>query len=92
MTDRKELEGLAGAMRLKGATVTIDHDGEGYIHRITIAGAKGIGPLPMTPISSAERMREFLFKNRPRILVHDMTPPLPCVNQKRLTYSDDRRS
>lgn len=62
MTDRKEIERLAGDMRKIGAVVTIIHDRDGYIDRVTIAGAKGIGPHPMSPLAAAERMRDFLSK------------------------------
>lgn len=77
MTDRKELEKLAGEMRKRGATVTIDHDRDGYISDITIAGAKGIGPHPMPPISAAERMREFLSK------AENKTSPIDILAMKR---------
>jgi hypothetical protein len=60
MTDRKELLNLSLRMQAYGARVGFIHDGDGYIHSILIEGAKGIGISPMSPISAAERMREWL--------------------------------
>lgn len=76
MIDRKELEQLAARMRLRGALVTVTNDRDGHVAQIRISGAKGIGPFPMSPLSAAERMREFLFKDRPVVSVHAMTPAM----------------
>jgi len=60
MTDPREIRSLAARMEAKGATVTLTNDADGYLARVQIEGAKGIGPFPMPLISAAERMREWL--------------------------------
>lgn len=60
MTDRRELEALIAKACRAGATVTVQHDSDGYIDSIAVAGLRGVGPFPMSPLSFAERMRERL--------------------------------
>jgi hypothetical protein len=66
MIDRKELETLIAMARAAGATVTVNHDGEGCIESVQVAGLKGVGPYPMTPIAFGERMREVEWRLYPR--------------------------
>ena len=60
MTDRKELEALAARMEAKGATITFKTGSDGWISSVQIENAKRIGSHPMSPVSAAERMREWL--------------------------------
>lgn len=60
--DRRELENLVSRMEAHGAACIVTHGREGYIEEIQISGAKGIGPHPMSPLSAAERMREWLWQ------------------------------
>jgi hypothetical protein len=62
MTNTAELNSLIAKMSNNGCDVTCTRDAEGRYTEIAISGAKGIGPFPMSPISAAERMREFLAK------------------------------
>lgn len=61
MIDLKEINRLADALNaVAGVTCTVRLDRDGYVDTIAVAGARGIGPYPMGPISFGERAREFL--------------------------------
>lgn len=62
MTDDRELRTLARRMEERGASVTFYRDPEGRIDRLSITCAPGIGPHAMSPLSAAERMREWLAR------------------------------
>jgi hypothetical protein len=59
MVSEKELHRLFAAAQTKGAAVAVSYDSEGFVRTVTISGARGIGPHPMSPIGAAERLREF---------------------------------
>lgn len=67
MTDDKEIEALVAKARAMGATVTILRQlereagrltGRNPIQTVQVAGLKGVGPYPMSPIAAAERLRK----------------------------------
>lgn len=72
MTSDKEIEALALRARHLGATVTITRTreiedgrptGRNPIDTVQVAGLKGVGPFPMSPIAAAERLREVLARH-----------------------------
>lgn len=60
MVDRLEIESLIKLATIRGARIDVERDITGWPYRITVRGAAGIGPHPMSTISAAERLREFL--------------------------------
>ena len=67
MTDEKEIRALIQKAEALGARVIRTRDEEAFrqegrdlTETLTIHIAKGIGPFPMSPISGAERLREFI--------------------------------
>lgn len=60
MTNRRELEALIAKARNAGAVCNVKIDADGWIETVQVSGLKGVGSLPMAPISFAERMREVL--------------------------------
>lgn len=69
MTNTAELLSLIHQARALGADAFITWDSEAkrtegrdIIVRVTVTGAKGIGPYPMAPIAAAERLREFVAR------------------------------
>lgn len=72
MTDRRELEELAGKIEEIGGAVFMAEDQEGWIETVRILGLEGIGAGAMGPIAAAERMRE-IIANRSMIAEHPIT-------------------
>lgn len=59
MIDRKTLEALI-SKTAKVATVTVHRDEDNYPVQISVSGLKGVGPMPMAPISFSEKVGPLL--------------------------------
>ena len=71
MTNDAEIEALAERARKMGAAVTILRKpefedgrptGRNPIESVQVAGLKGVGPFPMSPIAAAERLRAATYR------------------------------
>jgi len=69
MTDTNELDRLVASARYWGATVAVKYDddamrdeGRRIYESIQVAGLKGVGPYPMSPIAAAETLRPAIHR------------------------------